>query len=118
MASEAVFPILSENVSTPWRTVDGAVPRITSLLIKPVSAVCNLDCSYCFYLDREADPYKSLPERMMSAETLERLVDSYLFYSYPNSVFAFQGGEPTLAGLSSLKNSSACRRIMGVTDRT
>ena len=47
---------------------------------KPVSAVCNLDCSYCFYLDREADPYKSLPERMMSAETLERLVDSYLFY--------------------------------------
>ncbi|MCE5307448.1 MAG: SPASM domain-containing protein, partial [Acidobacteriales bacterium] len=31
--------------------------------------------------------------------TLERLVDTYLFYSYPNSVFAFQGGEPTLAGL-------------------
>jgi len=26
-------------------------------------------------------------------------VDTYLFYSYPNSVFAFQGGEPTLAGL-------------------
>jgi len=77
----------------------GATPRISSLLIKPASAVCNLDCSYCFYLDREADPYKSLPGRRMSLETLERLVDSYLFYSYPNSVFAFQGGEPTLAGL-------------------
>ena len=35
----------------------------------------------------------------MTAETLERLVDTYLFYSYPASVFAFQGGEPTLAGL-------------------
>ena len=35
----------------------------------------------------------------MTLETLERLVDTYLFYSYPNSVFAFQGGEPTLAGL-------------------
>jgi uncharacterized protein len=35
----------------------------------------------------------------MTFETLERLVDTYLFYSYPNSVFAFQGGEPTLAGL-------------------
>ena len=34
---------------------------ITSLLIKPASAVCNLDCAYCFYLDRDADPYKSLP---------------------------------------------------------
>ena len=74
-------------------------PRITSLLIKPASAVCNLDCAYCFYLDREADPYKALPARRMTLETLERLVDTYLFYSYPNSVFAFQGGEPTLAGL-------------------
>ena len=77
----------------------GAVPRITSLLIKPASAVCNLDCEYCFYLDREADPYTALPGRRMTLETLERLVDTYLFYSYPNSVLAFQGGEPTLAGL-------------------
>jgi uncharacterized protein len=77
----------------------GTTPRISSLLIKPASAVCNLDCSYCFYLDREADPYKTLPARRMSLETLERMVDSFLFYSYPNSVFAFQGGEPTLAGL-------------------
>ncbi len=75
------------------------MPRITSLLIKPASAVCNLDCSYCFYLDREADPYKALPARRMAIETLERLVDTYLFYSYPNATFAFQGGEPTLAGL-------------------
>src|SRR2546421_3438443 len=77
----------------------GAVPRISSLLIKPASAVCNLDCEYCFYLDRQADPYTALPGRRMTTETLEHLVDSYLFYSYPNSVFAFQGGEPTLAGL-------------------
>jgi uncharacterized protein len=77
----------------------GSAPRIGSLLIKPVSAVCNLDCSYCFYLDRDADPYKSLPARRMSLDTLERIIDTYLFYSYPESVFAFQGGEPTLAGL-------------------
>jgi uncharacterized protein len=77
----------------------GPTPRISSLLIKPASAVCNLDCAYCFYLDRQADPYHALPARRMSLETLERLVDTYLFYSYPDSVFAFQGGEPTLAGL-------------------
>src|ERR1035441_8670539 len=77
----------------------GPVPRITSLLIKPASAVCNLNCEYCFYLDREADPYRDMPARRMSEETLERLVDTYLFYSYPRSTFAFQGGEPTLAGL-------------------
>jgi uncharacterized protein len=93
MGSANPFPLYVESVTS------NAAPPISSLLIKPASAVCNLDCSYCFYLDREADPYKALPARRMTLETLERLVDGYLFYSYPNSVFAFQGGEPTLAGL-------------------
>ena len=66
--------------------------------------MCNLDCAYCFYLDRAADPYSALPARRMTAEILERLVDSYLFYSYPNSTFAFQGGEPTLAGFGFFEN--------------
>jgi sulfatase maturation enzyme AslB (radical SAM superfamily) len=35
----------------------------------------------------------------MTLETLERLVSGYLAYSFPNSTFAFQGGEPTLCGL-------------------
>jgi len=91
--STSLLPIFGEGV------ISGAAPRITSLLIKPASAVCNLDCEYCFYLDRDADPYKALPARRMPDDILERLVDTYLFYSYPNSTFAFQGGEPTLAGL-------------------
>lgn len=91
------FAIVNDSYST--ASIQGQAPRITSLLIKPASAVCNLDCSYCFYLDRDADPYKELPARLMTNDTLERLVDNYLFYSYPASTFAFQGGEPTLAGL-------------------
>jgi len=91
----ASLPIFDESRVSLSRTA----PPITSLLIKPASAVCNLDCEYCFYLDRDADPYKELPARQMTIETLERLVDTYLFYSYPRSSFIFQGGEPTLAGL-------------------
>jgi uncharacterized protein len=98
------------NTSSPFRIVgasgfgqyaehSGPSPRIGSLLIKPASALCNLDCSYCFYLDRQADPYKDLAARRMSDEVQERLVRDFLFYSYPNSTFAFQGGEPTLAGV-------------------
>src|SRR5579885_2060718 len=94
-----LLPIYSPGPQS-FQEVTGAAPRITSLLIKPASAICNLDCSYCFYLDREADTYKALPARRMSLETQERLVDTYLFYSYPESIFAFQGGEPTLAGLA------------------
>ncbi len=99
MGNGMALPILGQGSSQSHASWLGSVPRITSLLIKPASAVCNLDCAYCFYLDREADPYKALPERRMTDATLERLVDGYLFYSYPNSVFALQGGEPTLAGL-------------------
>lgn len=107
----SVLPIFGEGL------VSGVAPRITSLLIKPASAVCNLDCEYCFYLDRDADPYKALPARRMTDETLERLVDTYLFYSYPNSTFAFQGGEPTLAGLPFSRSSWSCRSGTGATGR-
>lgn len=92
------FPILGHDY--PLTSMPGPAPRIGSVLVKPASAVCNLDCEYCFYLDRAADPYRDLPSRIMPAEVLERLVDGFLFYSYPLSVFAFQGGEPTLAGLT------------------
>ena len=78
--------------------VSGPIGRIGSLLIKPASALCNLDCSYCFYLDRASDPYSGQMQRRMSLETLERLVETWLAYSYPHSTFAFQGGEPTLCG--------------------
>jgi len=80
------------------KPLSGPIGRIGSLLIKPASALCNLDCSYCFYLDRDSDPYRTQPQRRMSQETLEKLVESWLAYSYPQSTFAFQGGEPTLCG--------------------
>ena len=93
-----MFPILSEPVSG-LAAVSGSAPPIRSLLIKPASAICNLDCEYCFYLDRETDPYTGLAKRTMSFATLEKLIEGYLSYSAPESAFAFQGGEPTLAGL-------------------
>lgn len=93
-----MFPIVADTPPL-FSAVSGAVPRIGSVLVKPASAACNLDCEYCFYLDRETDPYAGAENRVMTADTLESLVDGFLFYSFPHSGFAFQGGEPTLAGL-------------------
>jgi uncharacterized protein len=106
------LPILGAD-SASLASITGAAPRITSLLIKPASAVCNLDCSYCFYLDRDADPYKELPSRVMSLDTLEHLVDSFMFYAYPAATFAFQGGEPTLAGLPFFEKLIALQQQYG-----
>ncbi len=33
--------------------VPHAAPRAFHLLAKPTGAVCNLDCSYCFFLSKE-----------------------------------------------------------------
>lgn len=69
-----------------------------SLLIKPASSNCNLRCKYCFYHsiaeNRDIQSYG-----IMEVETLEILVKKTLEYADIACTFAFQGGEPTLAGL-------------------
>ncbi|MFU0833520.1 MAG: Cysteine-type anaerobic sulfatase-maturating enzyme [Oscillospiraceae bacterium] len=73
-----------------------------SLLIKPASSSCNLQCTYCFY--------RSLSESrnvacygMMDENLLEQIVKKTLAYADGSATFAFQGGEPTLAGLDFFK---------------
>jgi uncharacterized protein len=68
------------------------------LLAKPTGAICNLDCTYCFFLSKDAlYPGESM---RMSSETLETYLRQ-LFESQPDGPVsvAWQGGEPTLMGL-------------------
>lgn len=69
-----------------------------SLLIKPASGHCNMRCRYCFYVD-ETENRAQPSMGMMSLETMRTLVDKALNYADGDCSFAFQGGEPTLAGL-------------------
>lgn len=64
------------------------------LLIKPVSGSCNLSCTYCFYRHQKQES----PAQVMEQHILERLICDYLS-DVPHAAFAWQGGEPTLAGL-------------------
>lgn len=68
-----------------------------SLLIKPVSFDCNLRCEYCFYL-RAEEVYGSGAHRMPD-EVLEKMVRQMMGYGFGETVFGWQGGEPTVAGL-------------------
>lgn len=73
-----------------------------SMLIKPASSNCNLQCKYCFYHSiAEARQIQSYG--MMSIDSLEAIVRKALKYSEHMCTFAFQGGEPTLAGLDFYK---------------
>jgi len=70
-----------------------------SLLIKPVSADCNLACEYCFYLEK-SKLYDEVRHHRMSVDVLERLVASYMQTEQPVYSFGWQGGEPTIMGVS------------------
>lgn len=73
-----------------------------SIMIKPVSSACNMRCRYCFYADVAASREKASMGRM-SESTLETLVRRALRYAEGSVTFAFQGGEPTLAGAGFFK---------------
>lgn len=71
-----------------------------SFLIKPSSSRCNMNCNYCFYNDitknRTVADYG-----FMTSETAENIVKKARLFAHNKPVlFAFQGGEPTLVGLS------------------
>ncbi|WP_051564581.1 anaerobic sulfatase maturase [Desulfovermiculus halophilus] len=68
-----------------------------SLLIKPASADCNLECDYCFYL-RKKDLYPETARHRMPDHVLDRLIQSYMATSQPAYSMIWQGGEPTLMG--------------------
>ncbi len=71
------------------------------VLAKPTGAVCNIDCEYCFYLEKER-LYPHGEEFMMAESVMEDHVRQYIEGQPPGTEeinFAWQGGEPTLRGL-------------------
>jgi uncharacterized protein len=75
-----------------------AVPAY-HIMTKPIGPICNLDCTYCYYLEKE----KLYPPRenfRMSDAVLEEYIRQYIAsQSVPEISFAWQGGEPTLLGV-------------------
>lgn len=69
-----------------------------SVMIKPASGLCNMNCKYCFYCD-EAEKRRQASFGMMSEETLRNVIKKTLPKVTNSYALAFQGGEPTLRGL-------------------
>ena len=83
---------------------EGAPPAF-HLLAKPTGAVCNLDCSYCFFLSKEM-LYPGSRFRMADEllETyLRQLIEAHS--RVPEVAIAWQGGEPTLMGVEFFRRS-------------
>jgi uncharacterized protein len=74
--------------------------RRMHVMVKPTGALCNLDCTYCYYLSKKELLGK--PESWkISDEVLESFIRQYFEgQNHKEVVFSWQGGEPTLLGLN------------------
>jgi uncharacterized protein len=69
------------------------------VLAKPIGPKCNLNCDYCFYLEKEA-LFPKDDNCRMSDEVLKAYITKYITSKpAPEVAFVWQGGEPTLLGL-------------------
>jgi len=79
-------------------------------MTKPTGPACNLDCAYCFYLEKEnlyADPVRF----RMDDTVLESYVRQYIeTQATPEIHFAWQGGEPTLLGIGFFQKALELQR--------
>jgi uncharacterized protein len=79
--------------------------RAFHVLAKPTGAVCNLDCSYCFFLSKEM-LYPGSRFRMadeLLEAYIEQLVEAHS--QVPEVQIAWQGGEPTMMGVEFFRRS-------------
>jgi uncharacterized protein len=68
-------------------------------MAKPIGPICNLDCTYCYYLEKE-NLFPKGENFRMKPEVLEAYIRQYIESQNTHEVtFAWQGGEPTLLGL-------------------
>lgn len=69
------------------------------IMAKPTGPICNLDCKYCFYLEKEA-LFPKTANWSMPPEVLETYIRQHITAHSGDTVsFVWQGGEPTLLGV-------------------
>ena len=85
-------------------------PEAFHLLAKPTGAICNLDCAYCFFLDKEV--FYPGSKFRMNDTVLEQYIRQLIEAHQTDQVnIAWQGGEPTLMGLDFY------RRVMALAEK-
>lgn len=94
----------STNASAWGRLVVAKSGAPFHVLAKPIGPLCNLDCEYCFYLEKTSMFPGS--KFHMTDDVLEAHIRGYIESQPDDSAevnFAWQGGEPTLLGLDYFK---------------
>jgi uncharacterized protein len=101
---------MTTSLPTAPLTRPADAPPAFHLLAKPTGAICNLDCAYCFFLDKEV--FYPGSKFRMTDDVLEQYIRQLIEAHQTNAVnIAWQGGEPTLMGLDFY------RRVMALAEK-
>jgi uncharacterized protein len=74
-------------------------PGAFNVMVKPAGAVCNINCTYCYYLEK-TKLYPGKSDFKLHEDLLEHFIKAYIdAQQVPLVTFTWQGGEPTLTGL-------------------
>jgi uncharacterized protein len=85
----------------------------TYVMAKPNGSSCNLNCSYCYYLEK-ARLYENRKNLKMSDETLEKYIESYIqAQPVPEVLFTWHGGETLLRDISFYRKVVALQKKYG-----
>lgn len=69
------------------------------LMAKPIGSVCNLNCTYCYYLEKEKLYPQDAQRWAMSEKLLETFIAQYIYsFNGPAVLFTWHGGEPMMRG--------------------
>ncbi len=74
-------------------------PIAFSVMAKPIGSICNLNCTYCYYLEKQK-LYSSTSDYRIREPLLEKFIKDYIeAQQVPSVSFVWQGGEPSLLGI-------------------
>ena len=74
-------------------------PAVFNVMLKPAGPSCNLNCTYCYYLEKKK-LFSGTGHFRMTEEVLEDFTKQYIeAHEVPVVTFTWQGGEPALMGL-------------------
>ena len=79
-------------------------PVAFSTMVKPAGSLCNLDCHYCYYIDKSTQYGHKQP--LMDYNTLEKYIQQYIEANeVPKVTFLWHGGEPLMQGIAFYKKA-------------
>lgn len=83
------------------------------VMLKPIGAVCNMRCAYCYYLEKK-ELYPQSRKFLMDDSLLEEFIRQYIqSQTMPEILFTWHGGETLLRSINFYKKALELQRKYG-----